>query len=68
MNRIRRLRLRAVHAAVLCAFCLLLDRCCIGHAGRDGAGGGTAACAPTLSGDYGALQTALNDWLGRAPS
>lgn len=57
-----------LRAAALCvAFCLLLTGCDIPMP-EETVQVEELLRAPRLAGDYGALQTALNDWLGRAPS
>ena len=61
MNRTRRLRL------VLCALlCVLLCSCQTVLPANEKAQVEELLRAPKLSGDYGALQTALNDWLGES--
>lgn len=61
MNRIRRLRL------VLCALlCFVLCSCQTVLPANEKAQVEELLRAPKLSGDYGALQTALNDWLGES--
>ena len=61
MNRIRRLRL------VLCTLlCFVLCSCQTVLPANEKAQVEELLRAPKLSGDYGALQTALNDWLGES--
>jgi len=61
MNRTRRLRL------VLCTLlCVLLCSCQTLLPANEKAQVEELLRAPKLSGDYGALQTALNDWLGES--
>ena len=61
MNRTHRLRL------VLCTLlCVLLCSCQTVLPANEKAQVEELLRAPKLSGDYGALQTALNDWLGES--
>ena len=61
MNRTRRLRL------VLCTLlCFVLCSCQTVLPANEKAQVEELLRAPKLSGDYGALQTALNDWLGES--
>ena len=55
-----------LRAAALCvAFCLLLTGCSIPMQ-EETVQVEELLRAPRLAGDYGALQTALNDWLGES--
>ena len=55
-----------LRAAALCvAFCLLLTGCSIPMP-EETVQVEELLRAPRLAGDYGALQTALNDWLGES--